>query len=76
MANSVEFRDLSPKQIVPKLADRGQYLASEATVYRILRAEGQLTHRAASRPATARRQREHVATGPNRVWSWDISVPQ
>lgn len=73
MANSVEFRDLSPNQIVPKLADRGQYLASEATVYRILRAEGQLTHRAASQPATARRQREHVATGPNRVWSWDIT---
>jgi putative transposase len=73
VVNSAEFRDLSPKQIVPRLADRGQYLASEATVYRILRAEGQLAHRAAWRPATARRQREHVATAPNRLWSWDIT---
>jgi putative transposase len=73
VVNSDEFRDLSPRQIVPRLADRGQYLASEATVYRILRAEGQLTHRAAARPAAARGQREHVATAPNRVWSWDIT---
>ena len=38
-ANSQEFRDVSPKQIVPILADRGMYLASEATFYRILREE-------------------------------------
>ena len=30
-ANSAPFRDLSPKQIVPKLADQGVYLASEST---------------------------------------------
>jgi putative transposase len=73
VVNSAEFCDLSPKQIVPKLADRGEYIASESTIYRVLRAEGQLAHRAATRPATARGSREHVATGPNQVWSWDIT---
>jgi len=73
VVNSPEFRDLSPKQIVPKLADRGEYLASESTIYRLLRAHGQLKHRAASRPATARPSRQHVAVAPNQVWSWDIT---
>ncbi|RAL19958.1 IS3 family transposase, partial [Lujinxingia litoralis] len=36
-ANSPEFRDKSPHQIVPLLADRGVYLASESTFYRVLR---------------------------------------
>jgi transposase InsO family protein len=71
--NSREFRDLSPKQIVPKLAERGEYIASESTMYRLLEARGQLKHRAPSRPPTPRRLREHVATGPNQVWSWDIT---
>ena len=32
-ATSVEFRDQSPKQIVPALADRDKYLWSESTLY-------------------------------------------
>lgn len=72
--NSPEYRDLSVKQIVPLLADRGVYLASESTMYRILRNEQQLTHRASSRAPHARtRPDEAVATGPNQVWSWDIT---
>jgi putative transposase len=72
IANSKEFRDLSPKQIVPLLADKGQFVASESTFYRILREENQMNHRHSSRPATARPQ-GHVATGPCQVWSWDIT---
>lgn len=71
--NSPEFRDLPPTQIVPRLADANQYLASEATMYRMLREEDQLTHRQRSRPAQGRKPREHVATGPCQVWSWDIT---
>lgn len=71
-ANAPEHRDLSPKQIVPRLADRGVYLASESTFYRVLRAEDLLAHRERSRPPSPR-PREHVATGPNEVWSWDIT---
>jgi putative transposase len=35
ISNSAPFRDLSAKQIVPKLADQGVYLASESTFYRV-----------------------------------------
>jgi hypothetical protein len=37
---SLEFRNLPPGQIVPRLADRGIYIASESTIYRILKAFG------------------------------------
>lgn len=37
IANAPKYRDLPPKQIVPRLADEGIYVASESTFYRILR---------------------------------------
>jgi putative transposase len=73
VVNSAEFRDLSPKQIVPTLADRHEYLASESTIYRLLRARGLLAHRSATRRPQNRATRQHVALGPNQVWSWDIT---
>jgi len=73
IANRPEFRNLSPKQIVPQLADRGVYVASESTFYRVLREEGQLAHRERTRPASVTKPRELVATAPNQVWSWDIT---
>ena len=72
-ANLPEHRDLSPKQIVPLLADQGRYIASESSFYRILRAEGQVHHRERTRPAAHSRPRELAATRPNQVWSWDIT---
>ena len=75
-ANSAPFRDLSPKQIVPKLADQGVYLASESTFYRVLKEHKMLTHRQASKPAVTQRPKEHVASGPDQVWSWDITYLQ
>jgi putative transposase len=71
--NRAEFADLSPKQIVPRLADQGAYLASESTVYRLLRAENQLAHRGKAKAATRRRPAPLVATAPNQVWTWDIT---
>jgi transposase len=74
VVNSPEYRDVSPKQIVPQLADQGVYVASESTMYRILREEGQMQHREASRPPHgSSKPPEQVATGPNQVWSWDIT---
>lgn len=73
VVNTKEHRDLSPKQIVPKLADEGVFVGSESTLYRILRDEGQMAHRAKSRPAKKRTVLTLVATGPNQVWSWDIT---
>lgn len=73
VVNAPEFRDLPPKQIVPRLADAGEYLASESTMERILRAEGQKTHRGPKKRASAAKPREKVATAPCQVWTWDIT---
>lgn len=73
IATSPEFRGLSPNQIVPLLADRGVYLASESSFFRVLREEGLQKHRSNSKPAERKRPAPLVATGPNQVWSWDIT---
>ncbi len=49
LVNSEAFKDLPPSQIVPRLADQSRYVASESTLYRLLRGAGQLTHRRAER---------------------------
>lgn len=72
VATSPEFRDMSPKQIVPLLADRGTCVASESTFYRVLHDE-QLQHRRTRARPPAKRPREHVADGPWQVASWDIT---
>jgi putative transposase len=73
VANSPEYGDLSPKQIVPRLADEGTYVASESTFYRVLREQGQLAHRSKAKPPTRRPKPELEAAAPNRVWTWDIT---
>jgi len=73
VVNSPEYRDLPPKQVVPRLADEGRYIGSESTIYRILRAEGQDAHRGRAKPRTVRTVDAHVATAANQVWSWDIT---
>ncbi len=74
VCNSEEFKNQSPKQIVPILADRGLYIASESSFYRILREVGQLTHRGrSSAPGTVVKPDPYVADGPGQVWSWDIT---
>jgi methylphosphotriester-DNA--protein-cysteine methyltransferase len=52
--NQEEFSHLPPSQIVPTLADRGIYIASESTIYRILREANQLKHRGHSKEPVKR----------------------
>jgi putative transposase len=74
LLHSERFVDSSPAQVWATLLDEGRYLASERTMYRLLRAEhgrvrerrDQLTHPAYARP-------ELLAERPNEIWSWDIS---
>ncbi len=73
LMNAPAYRDLSPNQLVPTLADEGTYVASESTLYRILRAEKMNAHRQGSRPPTQSRPQPKRATGPNQLWSWDIT---
>jgi transposase InsO family protein len=74
IANSAEFGHLPPGQIVPRLVDRGQYVACESTFYRVLKAENQLRHRRAERPPKPRsKPRALCATAPAELFSWDIT---
>ena len=74
VANSAEFGQLPPSQIVPRLADQGCYIASESTFYRVLRAANQIKHRSAARPVREHsKPRAVTATAPNQLYSWDIT---
>ena len=73
LANGPEFADLPPSQIVPTLADQGQYIASESSFYRVLREADQLAHRGKAKPATRQRPKPLVADAPDQLWSWDIT---
>lgn len=73
VANEPRFAALPPTQIVPRLADEGRYLASESTVYRILREANQLAHRGRARAPCQRAVPRHCAREPNALWCWDIT---
>jgi transposase InsO family protein len=64
--------DEAPATVYAKLLDAGVYLALVPTMYRILRAEGEVSERRrqATHPLTVKP--ELLASGPNQVWSWDI----
>jgi putative transposase len=71
--NSAEHVDKAPATVYHELLDHGIYLASVSTMYRILRAHGEVHDRRRQATHPARVKPELVATGPNCVWSWDIT---
>lgn len=71
--NSSQFANLPPCQIVPKLADMGKYIASESSIYRILREEKLLAHRSRSNAKKHSKPDSLIALEPNQIWSWDIT---
>lgn len=73
VANSAPYRNLPPSQFVPLLADKGQYIASESSFYRLLNATRQMTHRQKSSVRIHKRPDCLTATGVNQVWTWDIT---
>lgn len=73
VVNSLEYCNQPPSQIVPNLADKGDYIGSESTIYRVLHAEDMVKHRSKSRPKVHRKPDELCATKPNQLWSWDIT---
>jgi transposase InsO family protein len=76
IATNREFCDKSPHQIVPTLADRGEYVASESTFYRFLKEDELLNHRGKSKPRTVIRPKGYLAVRPNQIYSWDITYLQ
>ncbi len=73
VATSAEFINKSPHQIVPALADRGNFIASESSFYRVMSAAKILSHRGKSQPKTVARPKALEATKPNEIYSWDIT---
>lgn len=74
ICNDDEYQSLPPSQIVPALADKATYIASESSFYRVLREADQLQHRGkAQAPRNVSKPTAYKATGPNQVWSWDIT---
>lgn len=69
---SNEYKDMAPNEIVPKMAEKGQYIASEATFYRVLKSN-HIAPLKKRKSARRRKPKALVATGPNQVWSWDIT---
>lgn len=73
LLHSERFLDAAPAQVYATLLDEGTFLCSERTMYRLLARQGesrerrnQLSHPPYAKP-------ELLATGPNQVWSWDIT---
>lgn len=71
--NSDRFVDSAPRQVYATLLDEDVYLCHWRTMYRILdeyqevrERRNQLSHPTYAKP-------ELLATGPNHLWSWDIT---
>lgn len=73
LLNSPRFADCTPYTAWARLLDEGRYLASVRTMYRILAASGQSNERRNQLIHPAHAMPELLATGPNQVWSWDIT---
>lgn len=74
VCNRPEYKSLPPSQIVPRLADTGEYCGSESSYYRVLREHEQGNRRGrAKTPRKVAKPKAWVATEPNQVWSWDIT---
>lgn len=70
---SERFVDRSPAEVFSTLLDEGTYLCSERTMYRVLASKAPVQERRAQRRHPEYTKPELVATGPNQVWSWDIT---
>ncbi|MBC7792844.1 MAG: IS3 family transposase [Clostridia bacterium] len=71
--NADRFCDLAPAQVYATLLDEGTYLCSERTMYRVLAENAQVRERRAQRRHPHYAAPQLLATGPNQVWSWDIT---
>lgn len=73
--NEMRFAHLPPAQIVAILAEEGNYIGSEMTIYRIMREEGLLNHRGRARQIRKKREVPMLeARGIKQVLAWDITL--
>jgi putative transposase len=71
--HSGRFIDKAPAQVWAELLDEGTYHCSIRTMYRILADHGEVRERRDQLRHPSYQKPELLATGPNQVWSWDIT---
>jgi len=71
--HSERFWDQSPMEVYATLLDEGRYLCSIRTMYRILDKHNEVKERRRQVSRPRYQKPELLATGPNQVWSWDIT---
>ena len=71
--HSERYIDCPPAAVFHSLLDKGVYLASERTMYRILADNDEVKERRAQRRHPQHVKPELIATAPNQTWCWDIT---
>jgi putative transposase len=71
--HSERFRDKAPAEVYATLLDEDIYLCSIRTMHRILAQNGELKERRNQLRHPQYKKPELLATGPNQVWTWDIT---
>lgn len=71
--NSERLQDQAPREVYATLLDEERYLCSVSTMCRILAEHAEVRERRDQLRHPAYQKPELLATGPNQVWSWDIT---
>jgi putative transposase len=71
--NSERFCDNSPREVFATLLDEGSYYCHWRTMYRILAEHDEVHERRNQRQHPVHQKPKLRATGPNQLWSWDIT---
>jgi putative transposase len=73
LLNSAAYQDQAPREVYADLLDQGMYLCSWRTMYRILHEHDEVRERRNQLRHPSYQRPELLATGPNQLWSWDIT---
>ena len=71
--NEPRFADQAPAEVYATLLDEKRYLCSERTMYRLLAENSEVRERRNQLRHPSYAAPELLATGPNQLWSWDIT---
>ena len=71
--NDERFADLAPAEVYATLLDEGKFVCSIRTMYRILQEQAEVRERRRELRHPRYAAPELLATGPNQLWSWDIT---
>ena len=72
--NSERFADESPREVYATLLDEGRYLCHWRTMYRVLGEHEEVRERRNQRQHLQNVKPQLLASKPNELWSWDITL--